>query len=374
MTPHLPGLLERMAGRRVLVVGDVILDEYIDGDAARISPEAPVPVLRFTSQRSVLGGAANTAANVASLGGHATLVGAIAADAAGAEVMRQCAAAGIHLAAIDDERPTIRKVRVISRQQQLLRIDYEESADIGARAQAQLVATVRERIAAADIVVVSDYAKGLLAADTFAAIRGLAAQAGKAVVVDPRPSHASFYEGCDYLTPNWKEALGLLREDDGAVAECRGGGSRRQPAARPLPGERPPHARLARHVVLPARRLGDGGRGGAGARSVRRQRRRGHRGRRVRAGDRGRRVGGRRRMAGQPRRGRRRRQARHGHGHAAELARSATAPLSGGRRLLGKATAHGCAASAWREPGAGNVLLLTRARCDIGLASAQPTS
>ena len=217
MTPHLPGLLERIAGRRVLVVGDIILDEYIDGDAARISPEAPVPVLRFTSQRSVLGGAANTAANVASLGGHATLVGAIAADAAGAEVRRRCAAAGIHLAAIDDERPTIRKVRVTSRQQQLLRIDYEESADIGARAQTQLVATVRERIAAADILVVSDYAKGLLAADTFAAIRGLAAQAGKAVVVDPRPSHASFYEGCDYLTPNWKEALGLLREDDGSV-------------------------------------------------------------------------------------------------------------------------------------------------------------
>jgi hypothetical protein len=93
MTPHLPGLLHRVAGRRVLVVGDVILDEYIDGDAARISPEAPVPVLRFTAQRSVLGGAANTAANVASLGGHATLVGAIAADSAGAEVRRKCAAA-----------------------------------------------------------------------------------------------------------------------------------------------------------------------------------------------------------------------------------------------------------------------------------------
>ena len=89
------GCFERIAGRRVLVVGDVILDEYIDGDAARISPEAPVPVLRFTSQRSVLGGAANTAANVASLGGQATLVGAIAADSAGAEVMRQCAAAGM---------------------------------------------------------------------------------------------------------------------------------------------------------------------------------------------------------------------------------------------------------------------------------------
>jgi D-beta-D-heptose 7-phosphate kinase/D-beta-D-heptose 1-phosphate adenosyltransferase len=214
---HLPGLLERIAGRRVLVVGDLILDEYIDGEAARISPEAPVPVLRFSSQRSVLGGAGNTAANVASLGGQATLVGAMAGDSAGDEVRRQCSAAGIHLAAIDDERPTIRKVRVISRQQQLLRIDYEDGADLAGRAQSQLVATVRDRVDHADVVVVSDYAKGLLTAGTFAEIRRVATQAGKAVVVDPRPSHASFYEGSDYLTPNWKEALGLLREDDGAA-------------------------------------------------------------------------------------------------------------------------------------------------------------
>jgi len=197
------------------VVGDIILDEYVDGDAARISPEAPVPVLRFTSQRSVLGGAANTAANVASLGGQATLVGAIANDAAGTEVRRQCASAGIHFAVIDDARPTIRKVRVISKQQQLLRIDYEDSVELNARAQPQLVATARELVAGADIVVVSDYAKGLLNAETFGEIRGAAAAAGKAVVVDPRPSHASFYSGVDYLTPNWKEALGLLREDEG---------------------------------------------------------------------------------------------------------------------------------------------------------------
>src|SRR5262249_4579124 len=155
-------LVPRVAGRRVLVVGDVILDEYLDGDAARMSPEAPVPVLRFSSQRSVLGGAANTAANVASLGGQATLVGAVADGAAGADVRRQCVAAGIHLVAIDDVRPTIRKVRVISRQQQLLRIDYEDSVELNARAQPQLVAAVRARMAGADVVVVSDYAKGLL--------------------------------------------------------------------------------------------------------------------------------------------------------------------------------------------------------------------
>jgi D-beta-D-heptose 7-phosphate kinase/D-beta-D-heptose 1-phosphate adenosyltransferase len=208
-------LVQRVAGRRVLVVGDLILDEYLEGEASRISPEAPVPVLQFTSHRSVLGGAANTAANVASLGGQATLIGGLTGDVAAIELRRLCAAAGVHLVPIDDGRPTTRKVRVISRQQQLLRIDYEDSVDLSPRAQPQLVAVVREHVEHADIVVISDYAKGLLRPDTFAEIRRLAARAGRAVVVDPRPSHASFYEGSDYLTPNWKEALGLLREDDG---------------------------------------------------------------------------------------------------------------------------------------------------------------
>jgi len=210
MTPHLPTLIERLAGRHVLVVGDVILDEYLDGDALRISPEAPVPVLRFSGQRAVLGGAANTAANVASLGGRATLVGMVGEDAAGAQVRRLCVEAGVEFLPIADGRGTTRKTRVISRQQQLLRIDYEDARPIDEACQRRLLEIVQQHVGDADIVVVSDYAKGLLTGATMTGVRRMAHEGGRVVVVDPRPGHAAFYPGCDYLTPNWKEALGLL--------------------------------------------------------------------------------------------------------------------------------------------------------------------
>jgi D-beta-D-heptose 7-phosphate kinase/D-beta-D-heptose 1-phosphate adenosyltransferase len=210
MMSPLPALLERIAGRRVLVVGDIILDEYLDGDAARISPEAPVPVLRFTGQHAVLGGAANTAANVASLGGKATLVGVLGDDDAGAAVRRLCDAAGVQLDPLADGRETTRKVRVVSRQQQLLRIDYEDTTPVDEPGQTRLLDAVGRNVANADILVVSDYAKGLFTQAAVDGVRRLAHAAGLLVVVDPRPSHAAFYAGCDYLTPNWKEALGLL--------------------------------------------------------------------------------------------------------------------------------------------------------------------
>ena len=214
MISPLPALLERIAGRKVLVVGDIILDEYLDGEAARISPEAPVPVLRFTGQHGVLGGAANTAANVASLGGHATLIGVVGNDAAGDAVGRLCAAAGIRFEPLADGRETTRKVRVVSRQQQLLRIDYETTAELDAGSRGRMLDALGAEMATADIVVVSDYAKGMLSQPVFEEIRVRAVAARRQVVVDPRPRHAAFYTGCDYLTPNWKEALALVGEAD----------------------------------------------------------------------------------------------------------------------------------------------------------------
>jgi rfaE bifunctional protein kinase chain/domain len=214
MTPHLPGLLQRVAGRRVLVVGDIILDEYLDGEAARISPEAPVPVLRFSEQHGVLGGAANTAANVASLGGRATLVGLVGDDDAGAEVRRLCGDASIELEAVSDGRETTRKVRIVSRQQQLLRVDYEATAEVDSSCRGRLLDAVGAHVAGADVVVISDYAKGVLSQPLLDEIRAAAAAAKRPVVVDPRPRNAAFYTGCDYLTPNWKEALALAGEAD----------------------------------------------------------------------------------------------------------------------------------------------------------------
>jgi rfaE bifunctional protein kinase chain/domain len=210
-------VLQQIAGKRVLVVGDVIADEYLVGESSRISSEAPVPVLRYTGDHATLGGAGNTAANVTSLGGAATLVGLVGDDAAGADIARRCAAAGIEFVPLRDGRPTTRKVRVISQQQQLLRIDYEETAPIDAVHERELIAAMAARLDACDIVVMSDYAKGLVTNDVCREAVRRAHTVGRQVVVDPRPQHSSYYWECDYLTPNWRESLGLLREGDAAL-------------------------------------------------------------------------------------------------------------------------------------------------------------
>ena len=210
-------VLQQIAGKRVLVVGDVIADEYLVGESSRISSEAPVPVLRYKSEHATLGGAGNTAANVTSLGGAATLVGLVGDDAAGADIARRCADARIDFVPLRDGRPTTRKVRVISQQQQLLRIDYEETASIDTACERELMNAITPRLETSDIVVVSDYAKGLLTNVVCREVVRHARAAGKQVVVDPRPQHSAFYWECDYLTPNWRESLGLLREGDAAL-------------------------------------------------------------------------------------------------------------------------------------------------------------
>jgi rfaE bifunctional protein kinase chain/domain len=214
MSSPLDQVIQQIAGRRVLVIGDVIADEYLVGESSRISAEAPVPVLHYTGEHATLGGAGNTAANVASLSGAPTLVGLVGDDAAGADIAHRCAQIGIEFVPLRDGRPTTRKVRIISQQQQLLRIDYEQTAAIDRPHEEQLLEMVSARLGGCDVVVISDYAKGLLTNDVCREVIKRAHAAGREVVVDPRPQHAAFYWSCDYLTPNWKESLGLLGEDD----------------------------------------------------------------------------------------------------------------------------------------------------------------
>lgn len=196
--------------RRVLVLGDAIVDEYLTGDCSRISPEAPVPVLRVSSRRTVLGGAANTAANVVSLGGRATLICLATEDEGGATLRRCATEAAVDLIAVDNGLPTLRKTRVVSQQQQMVRLDYEEVRAPLATVEAAVLSAFDARLPQHDIVVISDYAKGFLSPSIARAVIDRAHAAGREVVVDPRPQHRRFYEGCDYITPNWKEARGLL--------------------------------------------------------------------------------------------------------------------------------------------------------------------
>jgi D-beta-D-heptose 7-phosphate kinase/D-beta-D-heptose 1-phosphate adenosyltransferase len=200
--------------RRVLVVGDAILDEYLAGDCSRISPEAPVPVLKVDSLRHVLGGAANTAANIVSLGGRATLI-ALVGDDDGGHTLRRCAGdAGVDLVAVDHGRATLRKTRVVGQHQQIVRLDYEDIQTPSPALEAEILLLVDASVGSCDIVVISDYAKGFLSSSMSQAIIKRAHDLNLEVVVDPRPQHRDFYKGCDYLTPNWKESRALLRLPD----------------------------------------------------------------------------------------------------------------------------------------------------------------
>ena len=219
MSIHLPELLARLPHHAILIVGDLMLDEYLEGDSSRVSPEAPVPILRFTAQRSVPGGAANTAANVVALGGRATVIGVIGNDVAGGELAKACEARGITLVPVQDGRLTTRKVRVLGQRQQLLRVDYEAATSVDDATEGRLLLECRREIDGVSAVVISDYAKGVVTARLCQQVMAMARAAGKTVIIDPRPQHASFYAGCDYLTPNWREARALLGWPDAAVGD-----------------------------------------------------------------------------------------------------------------------------------------------------------
>jgi D-beta-D-heptose 7-phosphate kinase/D-beta-D-heptose 1-phosphate adenosyltransferase len=198
------------ARRRVVVLGDAILDEYLLGDCSRISPEAPVPVLKVKAARRVLGGAANTAANIVSLGGRATLIGLVGDDDGGATLRRCAAEAGVDLQAVDNGGPTLRKTRVVGQHQQIVRLDYEDPRPLSAASEAGILNRLDAALGSCDVVVISDYAKGCLSLSLTRAVIERAHRSGRRVIVDPRPQHREFYVGCDYITPNWRESRGLL--------------------------------------------------------------------------------------------------------------------------------------------------------------------
>ncbi len=187
---------------RILVVGDVMLDRYWFGDVSRISPEAPVPVVRIAKREARLGGAANVARNAAALGTQAGLLGIVGNDEAGDEVQQLLEGSGIHSYLKRDEAiSTIIKLRVIGRQQQMVRIDFEEApTDTVLRDKLQ---QFKALLPDYDVIVLSDYAKGSLVAvaDMIAAARA----AGKVVMVDPKGDDFSRYAGATVLTPNKSE-------------------------------------------------------------------------------------------------------------------------------------------------------------------------
>jgi D-beta-D-heptose 7-phosphate kinase/D-beta-D-heptose 1-phosphate adenosyltransferase len=205
----LPALLKKISTLRILVIGDVMLDRYLWGDATRISPEAPVPVVDITRESVTAGGAANVALNLASLGAHATVAGYFGADPAGRTLVATLTDKNIDTLSTPGSAQTIVKTRVLVQRQQLCRLDRESPPHAYAVSADAAEKLLRAAVASHDAVIFSDYAKGILSDALVARITTLARTAGKLIALDPKPRHALAFHGLDLITPNKREALEL---------------------------------------------------------------------------------------------------------------------------------------------------------------------
>lgn len=206
-----------MAQLRILVVGDVMLDEYRVGEVARISPEAPVPIVRVREERHALGGAGNVARNLVALGAAVELVGTVGRDREGARVADEADALGLPTAGLVEtpDRPTTHKLRVVARTQQMLRLDREDDSPLPTDVRARLEAAVLARLSDCDAVVLADYDKGLFADGLAHAIVAAARARGIFVAADPKRELPRF-RGASLVKPNLAEAcaaVGLRGED-----------------------------------------------------------------------------------------------------------------------------------------------------------------
>jgi D-beta-D-heptose 7-phosphate kinase/D-beta-D-heptose 1-phosphate adenosyltransferase len=202
-------LLKKISKLHVLVIGDVMLDHYIWGDAQRISPEAPVPVVDVERDTYSAGGAANVALNLASLGAKATIAGFFGRDDAGKRLSGILTQKGIATVATPGSGSTIVKTRVLVRRQQLCRLDRESPGHDYAIDPKSIEATFEKLVRKSDAVIFSDYAKGLLTDELVAKVTGLAREHGKLVAIDPKPRRKLRFHQPDLITPNRKEALQL---------------------------------------------------------------------------------------------------------------------------------------------------------------------
>lgn len=200
----LSSLVRDFSKQRVLVLGDVMLDEYIDGVVDRISPEAPIPVLLQKKVRHTLGGAGNVAANASALGAKVTLIGVIGTDPRGKILGQLSRKSRIAPRIISDtSRPTTTKIRFVSGHNQLVRIDIEETHPISTAVEKRVIRMIRS-LPSQDAVIISDYAKGVVTKNVLKALR--VHFGAQKIIADMKPVHAALYTGVYAITPNIKEA------------------------------------------------------------------------------------------------------------------------------------------------------------------------
>lgn len=218
MKQRLLKILENFKKKKILVIGDIMLDKYIWGDVSRISPEAPVQVVNVLRETFEAGGAANVASNVFALNGNAFMVGVTGNDESRKvllEVLQEKSinTDGIH---IDKDKPTIQKVRIIGKSQQLLRVDYEKKEHVHKEIEASIIKFLEKTIKNVDAVVISDYAKGAITQEICNRLAEISKSNKKMVIVDPKPKHKEFYVNVDLITPNNSEASEMTGIEDGS--------------------------------------------------------------------------------------------------------------------------------------------------------------
>ena len=205
---RLEALQKSFAAKRIAVVGDLMLDKYFWGTVSRISPEAPVPVVEVDEESTRLGGAANVANNIASLGGVPVMIGVVGKDV-GADILKNIVAGNgfpIDGIIVDTSRPTTIKTRVIAHGQHVVRIDQEEKVDLNADTQEKVFTCLKSQISSLDGIILEDYNKGVLSKGLIKSIIQLAKECKKTVTVDPKFNNFFDYQSVSVFKPNRKEA------------------------------------------------------------------------------------------------------------------------------------------------------------------------
>lgn len=201
-------VVKNFKGKRLLVVGDLLLDQFIWGEVSRISPEAPVPVVWVRKEEFMPGGSCNVASNLSKFGAEVSITGVVGSDRKGEDLKNLMADRNVSTEGVitDVERPTIIKTRVIAHHQQVVRIDREDTREISARSLASIRKYVADNIDRFDGLVIEDYGKGVITPGLLRTIVPLAKKKGKIVAVDPKENHFSYYKGVSVITPNNHEA------------------------------------------------------------------------------------------------------------------------------------------------------------------------
>ncbi|MBL7055061.1 D-glycero-beta-D-manno-heptose-7-phosphate kinase [Candidatus Woesearchaeota archaeon] len=216
MDQKLISILDQFKNKKVLVIGDLMLDKYIWGEVSRVSPEAPVQVVKVSKESYAPGGAANVANNVAALNGKTYMIGLVGNDEANETLISELKKKQINTEGIieDNNRPTIQKIRVIGKGQQLLRFDYEKKDYLDEGKEKKILDFVIKRIQNIDAIIISDYAKGVITKNLAEKLIKLANEKKKIIIIDPKPEHKKFYKNATLITPNNKEACEMLNVEE----------------------------------------------------------------------------------------------------------------------------------------------------------------